>query len=38
MGDIIASIILMLRDDLESAKSITPLRNVLPDNESPSND
>jgi len=38
MGDIIASIILMLRDDLESAKSITPLRNVLPDNDSQSND
>jgi hypothetical protein len=30
MGDIIASLILMLRDDIESAKSIRPLKNVLP--------
>ena len=33
MGDIIASLILMLRDDIESAKSIGPLRNVLPGSE-----
>jgi len=33
MGDIIASLILMLRDDIESAKSIGPLRQVLPNNE-----
>ena len=31
MGDIIASLILMLRDDIESAKSIGPLRAMLPD-------
>ena len=33
MGDIIASLILMLRDDIESAKSIKPLQNRLPDEE-----
>ena len=33
MGDIIASLILMLRDDIESAKSIRPLQNVLRDSE-----
>ena len=31
MGDIIASLILMLRDDIESAKSIKPLHTVLPE-------
>ena len=31
MGDIIATLILMLRDDIESAKVIGPLRAVLPD-------
>ena len=31
MGDIVASLILMLRDDIESAKSIRPLQAHLPE-------